>query len=115
MLSNFITDSEFKHAEYMIIKNKICTSMIDINNVLEKDAKNSDNKIIDKNKQKDYYKEIINKKEENKKEDNKKKDNKNNKNNYSKYNLLYLIFLLKKLKKRNIIRIINKKREYILL
>jgi hypothetical protein len=41
MISNFITDAEFKYFEYMIIKEKICRKEIDINEVLEKKARNN--------------------------------------------------------------------------
>jgi hypothetical protein len=68
MLSNFITDAEFKNAEYMHIKNKICSHGFDINKFLEKEAEKKPIKKDETPKIKkvetSYYDAIIKKKEE---------------------------------------------------
>jgi hypothetical protein len=105
MIFQFLTESELKHAEFMILNNNICKTVKDINFVLQEGLKNKNNNnkikesLIKHNNKNNNYKED-NKKEDNKKKDNKKEDNKKNSNIYN-YNLL-LSFLL-------INRIINKK------
>ena len=109
MVHKFITESEYKQAEYMIINNNICKTMKNINDVLQANLKNDD-KVIESFKKihrnNNYYKE----KEDNKKEDKKKYNNNNNK--YT-YNLLLLLFNKLKIKNifsKKIIRIVNKEK-----
>jgi len=61
----YMSDEEIKHTEFMILRNNICKSRIDINKIIE-DEYNNKNILI--NKEKDKANGYIKKKDSSKKE-----------------------------------------------
>jgi hypothetical protein len=85
MIERFLTKSEIKQTEFLIINNNICKTINNINDELRACKKNNELLNYNKNYEKNYKKRDI-VKESNKKQEIKKEYNKDQNNKYN-YNI----------------------------